>query len=43
MKNATPIEQLMNLDDILPEGSQISGMKMQSMDGYPKVPNVNNN
>jgi len=41
MKNATPIEQLMNLDDILPEGgSQV--MTMQSMDGYPKMPHVNN-
>lgn len=37
MKNATPIEQLMNLDDILPDEN------MQSMDGYPKMPNVNNN
>ena len=40
MKNSTPIEQLLNLDEILP----ISGnTQMQSMDGYPKVPNVNNN
>ena len=38
MKNSTPIEQLLNLDEILPISEN-----MQSMDGYPKVPNVNNN
>lgn len=33
----TPIEQLMNLDDIFPDST------MQSMDGYPQKPGVNPN
>ena len=36
MSHRTPIEQLMNLDDIFPDS-------MQSMDGRPPMPGVNSN
>ena len=39
MNSRTPIEQLMNLDDIFPDSMQT----MQSMEGRPPIPGVNSN